>query len=244
MNSIAAENMDTNTKKIECANCRAFSSCISATLSEDELLPFENNLLQRIKLKKGRSIYLKGISSESFHIVRLGFLKTTLMLKNGEQHVLGFKMEGDILGLENLKNNSHQVSVTALEDTILCSFNISSLHKIFAHNNFLRDFLYKSMRREISCNQQMSLLLAKMSAEERLCSFLCELSESFVLRGYSATSFNLRMSRNDIASYLGLRMETICRCFTRLQGSLLINTSGSSIEIVDLLKIKEMACRL
>jgi CRP/FNR family transcriptional regulator len=72
-----------------------------------------------------------------------------------------------------------------------------------------------------------------MRAEERLAAFLLNLSQRFTARGYSASEFNLRMTREEIGSYLGLKLETVSRAFSRFQEDDLISVHQKHIQILD-----------
>ena len=90
------------------------------------------------------------------------------------------------------------------------------------------------MSREIARDYGVMLLLGSMRAEERLAAFLLNLSQRFAARGYSSTCFNLRMTREEIGSYLGLKLETISRAFSHFQNESLVSVQNKSIEIKDL----------
>jgi CRP/FNR family transcriptional regulator len=77
------------------------------------------------------------------------------------------------------------------------------------------------------------MLLGSMRAEERLATFLINLSKRFVRRGYSASDFNLRMTREELGSYLGLKLETVSRLFSRFQEDGLIEVQQKHVRIVD-----------
>ncbi len=84
------------------------------------------------------------------------------------------------------------------------------------------------------------LLLGTMRAEERLATFLLNLSQRFVARGFSQVEFHLRMTREEIASYLGLKLETVSRLFSRLQEEGLIQVQGRAVKLLDLAALKKL----
>ncbi len=94
------------------------------------------------------------------------------------------------------------------------------------------------MSREIARDYGVMLLLGCMRAEERLSAFLLNLSQRFAARGYSSTRFNLRMTREEIGSYLGLKLETVSRAFSHFQNEGMVSVQNKSIEIKDLKRLR------
>jgi len=84
------------------------------------------------------------------------------------------------------------------------------------------------------------LLLGSMRAEERLASFLLNLSERYRSRGYSSTEFVLRMTREEIGSYLGLKLETVSRLFSRFQEEGLLKVSGRNVKLTDIPALRRL----
>ena len=102
------------------------------------------------------------------------------------------------------------------------------------------------MSREIVRDQGVMMLLGSMNAEERLAAFLINLSQRFAARGYSASEFVLRMKREEIGSYLGLKLETVSRTFSRFQSEGLVDISIRQVRIRDLPRLRALLgnCRV
>jgi len=147
-------------------------------------------------------------------------------------------MTGDLLGLDAISNESHVCDAIALENSELCEISFSKLEEISrAIPSFMRHF-HKIMSREIVRDHGVMLLLGSMKAEERLASFLLNMSSRFAMRGYSKSSFNLRMTREEIGSYLGLKLETVSRAFSKLQSDAVISVNYKHIQIHDLERLR------
>lgn len=101
--------------------------------------------------------------------------------------------------------------------------------------------MYKTLSKEINTDQQFHRLLSKKTAEERISTFLQNLSERYQRRKLSPTSFRLPMSRTDIGNYLGLAVETVSRVFTRLQQNGILKVDGKELQILDLGKLCDIA---
>ena len=87
----------------------------------------------------------------------------------------------------------------------------------------------------------MLLLLSKKNAEERVATFLVNLSARFRARGYSPYQFRLAMSRNEVGNYLGLAVETVSRVFTRFQQNGLLKAEGKEIQLLNLMDLCALA---
>jgi CRP/FNR family transcriptional regulator len=89
------------------------------------------------------------------------------------------------------------------------------------------------MSREIVRDHGVMMLLGSMRAEERLAAFLLNMSQRFTARGFSPSEFHLRMTRDEIGSYLGLKLETVSRAFSRFQDEGLVAVQQKHIRILD-----------
>ena len=94
--------------------------------------------------------------------------------------------------------------------------------------------LHRMFSSEILREQRMMLLLGSMCAEERVAAFLLNLSQRFAALGYSPSEFVLRMTRDEIGSLLGMKLETVSRIFSKFQRSLLIEIEGKHVHIVSI----------
>ena len=120
----------------------------------------------------------------------------------------------------------------------------AQLQDAAARSPALAHQVHRMMSREIVREQGQVALLGNMRADARLAAFLLELSEKFAARGYSATDFHLRMTRDDIGSYLGVTLETISRALSRLQEQGLITAKLRTIAIVDVARLRRLVPQL
>ena len=214
--------------------------CLPVGLGEADLAQLDAVLGNRMKLKKGDSLFRNGAPFSSLFAVRLGSLKTTVLSDDGREQVAGYHMPGDLLGLDGMGDDKHRCEATALEDTELCVLPFSRIEEVARDVPALQHNLHKFMSREIERDHKVMLLLGSMRAEERLAAFLLNLSERYHSRGYSSTEFVLRMTREEIGSYLGLKLETVSRLFSRFQEEGLVVVAGRSVRIVDLPMLKQL----
>jgi CRP/FNR family transcriptional regulator len=149
-------------------------------------------------------------------------------------------MMGDLLGLDAIGGNRHVSDAVALEDSEVCEISFPLLEQISRDAPCLQQQLNRVMSREIIRDQGVMLLLGSMRADERLAAFLLNLSQRFAVRGYSATEFNLRMTRQEIGSYLGLKLETVSRAFSGFHRRRLIEVRQRNVRIIDLARLRAM----
>ena len=188
----------------------------------------------RRKLRTGQILYHQGQKLDCLFEVRSGNLKSSLGTVGGQERVTGFHWSGDFLGLDGVASGQHAITVTALEDTEVCTLSYARLMLLAQGNADLQNTLMRLMGRELVRDLHLVVLLASMNAEERLANFLLDLSRQMVERGYSPKDFHLRMTRADIGSYLGLSVETVSRTFSALQRLDFLHVHQRHIRITDL----------
>ncbi len=221
-----------------CTTCAVNGLCLPVGFSKDEAERLDTLISQRIRVKKGAGLFHAGDPLQNLYAVRFGSFKTTLVSADGRGQVTGFLMSGDILGLDAISTERHACSAFALEDSEVCPISFSRLERLAGEFPSLQHNLNRMLSREIVRDHEMLMMMGCHNADERLAAFLVGLSQRFVSRGYSAHGYLLRMSREDIASYLGLRLETVCRSLARFRDLGLIAYQGRVMEILDLANLQ------
>ncbi len=214
--------------------------CLPVGLTDTDIDQLEGLLGNRMRLKKGDALFRNGAPFTALYAVKLGSLKTTVLSDDGREQVAGYHMAGDLLGLDGMGDDRHGCEATALEDSELCVIPFTRIEELARHVPALQHNLHKFMSREIERDHRVMLLLGSMRAEERLAAFLLNLSERYKARGYSSTEFVLRMTREEIGSYLGLKLETVSRLFSKFQEDGLVMVAGRSIKIIDMPVLKQL----
>jgi len=185
-------------------------------------------------VRRGHALYRAGDAFEAIHTVLGGCLKDATVLEDGRVQVTGFHMTGEIVGLDGMATGSHASDVIALEDSYVDSIDFARLDE-----TVLRRGLLEAIGRELVREHRMMVVLGSMRADERLASFLVDLSERLRCRGLPEHELDLCMTRSDIASYLGLRIETVSRLFTRFHQEGLIRVRERHVEILRAAGLKE-----
>jgi len=227
--------------KVACNDCTLFQLCLPVGLDRHELDLLDSIIQRRRPIDRGESLFSMREKFRSLFAVRSGSLKTYTLTEDGREQVTGFHLPGELVGLDAIGTGAHGCTAQALETTSVCEIPFDRMEELWARIPVLPrqiiDVMSNAMREENS----LVTLLGKKSAEERLASFLLNLSERFSRRGYSSREFNLSMSRNDIANYLGLAVETVSRLFSRLQEEGVLVVDSRFVGVNDLERLRALA---
>lgn len=220
------------TKKFEvtCSSCNLRELCLPAGLGAEDLERIENVVYARRRMKRGESLFQAGGEFSAVYAIRSGFFKTSLLDHDGREQVTGFFMGGELIGLDGI-GGAYNGTASALEDSEVCILPYNLVEQMARDMPSLQRQLHAVLAREIARDHGVMMLLGSMRAEERLATFLLNLSKRFVRRGYSSTEFHLRMTREEIGSYLGLKLETVSRLFSAFQKEGLIEVQQKHVRI-------------
>ncbi|MEO7548109.1 MAG: helix-turn-helix domain-containing protein [Ramlibacter sp.] len=223
---------------IACSACHLRELCLPRGMSGDDVEQLDRLGFGQRRVAAGRTLFREGDSFQYLYAVRSGTFKSSLTLADGREQVGGFHMAGELMGLDGVAHGRHASSTTALEDAEICAIPYVHLVKLAAAGNGLQDIVGRLMSREIVREHSLMMLLGSMNAEERLAAFLLNVSQRMLARGYSASEFHLRMSRAEIGSYLGMKLETVSRTFSAFQQQRLLEVDKKHIRITDLAGLK------
>ena len=224
-----------------CKDCSLASLCLPLSLNLDDMDALDDIVKRGRPIKKGEFLFRQGDAFGSVFAVRSGALKTFSLSDSGEEQITGFHLPSELVGLSGMDTETYPVSAQALETTSICEIPFERLDELSVQLPKLRRQLMRVMSREIRDDQQMMLLLSKKTADERIATFLVNLSARFRARGFSANQFRLAMSRNEIGNYLGLAVETVSRVFTRFQQNKLLEAEGKEVIILNPIELCALA---
>lgn len=219
--------------KVACSNCNLRELCLPVGLSPDEMSHLDRLVATRRNIARGDTLFRSGDSFQSLYAVRTGFFKTCVTAEDGRDQVTGFQMAGELLGLDGISTDRHSVDAVALEDSQVCVIPYGELEALSREFTDLQHQFHRIMSREIVRDHGVMLLLGSMRAEERLAAFLTNLTQRLKARGFSSSSLILRMTREEIGSYLGLKLETVSRTFSKFQDEGLLEVRQRQITILD-----------
>ena len=196
-----------------------------ASIADEELL------FQHVQFKTGQRIHTIGQPFDTLYIVHSGFLKTVLIDEFGNEQVLSFPMKGDLFGVDGIHTRRYASEAVALSNCDLILLPFKKFTALGRTHVELENAMYSVMSRELVREQGMVSMLGALSAEARVARFLVSLSDRFAEMGYSSKLFNLRMTRHEIGSYLGLTLETVSRTLSAFNEIGLITVDQRSIGI-------------
>jgi len=217
-----------------CSTCSVRSACMPEELDAADLAVLDEVVCTTRSVKRGESLFRAHDTFQSLYSVRTGSFKTIVMHRDGQEQVTGFQIAGETLGLDGVCSGRHNGDAIALEDSTVCIIPFGQLEKVCAKVRSMQHHLHKMMSGEIVRESSLMMMLGTMSAEQRVAEFLLNLSERFRARGYSPADFNLRMTREEIGCYLGIKLETVSRMLSKFQRDGLIDPHGKQIHIIDL----------
>lgn len=200
----------------------------------------EEFLFQHVQFKTGQRIHTIGQTFDTLYIVHSGFLKTVLIDEFGNEQVLSFPMKGDLFGVDGIHTRRYASEAVALSNCDLILLPFKKFTALGRAHIELEHAMYSVMSRELVREQAMVSMLGALSAEARVARFLVSLSERFANMGYSSKLFNLRMTRHEIGSYLGLTLETVSRTLSAFNELGLITVDQRSIGIKDVEALKTL----
>lgn len=226
---------------VSCQACSLNALCVPHPLTDAEIDLVDATVKRGKPVQRNKTVFETGDTFTSLYAIRSGAIKTFSVDEDGEEHVIGFYLPGEMFGMDAISSNQHVSSAKALETTAICEIPFNRLEELSSQVHNLQSHMYRLLSREISADQDLQLLLSKKTAEERIGNFLLNLSHRYQLRRLSPTTFRLPMARTDIGNYLGLAVETVSRIFTRLQKNQILKVDGKEVEILDHAKLCEIA---
>ena len=227
--------------QIACSSCNMRELCLPLGLSTDEIDRLDHAVSNRRKIKRGATLFRNGEKFSSLYAIRTGFFKTCVASEDGRDQVTGFQMAGEIMGLDGIVHDQHTCDAVALEDAEVCVMPFDRIEDLSREINILQRHVHKIMSREIVREHGIMLLLGSMRAEERLAAFLLNLVQRLHTRGFSQSELILRMTREEIGSYLGLKLETVSRTFSKFMDDGIIEVKQRHVRILNTEALSQLA---
>ena len=209
-------------------------------LSQEDLDRIDRVIGARRKIKRGETLYHNGEKFSNLYAIRTGFFKTCITSEDGRDQVTGFQMAGEVIGLDGIVHDHHTCDAIALEDAEICAMPFAQIEDLSREVNSLQHHVHKIMSREIVREHGVMLLLGSMRAEERLAAYLLNLAQRLHARGFSKSELVLRMTREEIGSFLGLKLETISRSFSKFVDDGIVDVKQRHVHILNTQALQEI----
>ncbi len=202
-------------------------------LNESEMERVDEVVATRRKIARGDNLFRNGDRFNALYAIRTGFFKTRISAEDGRDQVTGFQMAGEIIGLDGIVSDHHTCDAVALEDAEVCVMPFDRIEELSREITSLQRHVHKIMSREIVRENGVMLLLGSMRAEERLAAFLLNLVQRLHARGFSQSELILRMTREEIGSFLGLKLETVSRTFSKFVDDGMVEVKQRHVRILN-----------
>jgi len=218
--------------KVACSNCNLRELCMPVGFDVEEMKRLDEVVEKRRRVKQGELLFNSGDTFTSLYAIRTGFFKTCVTSEDGREQVTGFQMAGEIIGMDGIVSDRHNCDAVALEDAEVCVMPFATVEDLSRELPALQRHVHKIMSREIVRENSVMMLLGNMRAEERLAAFLLNLLQRLHARGLSQSELVLRMTREEIGSYLGLKLETVSRAFSKFSEDGIIEVKQRYVKIL------------
>ena len=226
--------------QVACSNCNLRELCMPMGLNDADMKRLDDLVATRRKIKRGAALFRNGETFNALYAIRTGFFKTCVTTEDGRDQVTGFQMAGEIIGLDGIVSDQHTCDAVAIEDAEVCVMPFDKIESISREVAALQTHVHKIMSREIVREHGVMLLLGSMRAEERVAAFLLNLVQRLHARGFSQSELVLRMTREEIGSYLGLKLETVSRTFSKFVDDGVVEVKQRHVRILDAEALKQI----
>jgi len=219
--------------KNRCSACSLREICLPLGLDAGELTRLDDLVKRRRRVFAGQSLFRSGDPLQALAAVRTGFFKIYEVSASGQEQITAFPMDGELMGLDAISTDSHRGNAVALEDSEVCEIPFSRLERLLMDLPNLQHQFHKLLSGAIAADHSLMMVLGTMTAELKVAAFLLNLSDRMNARGLPRTVIRLPMSREEIGNYLGLKLETVSRMFSKLRDDGLITIEGRKTRIND-----------
>jgi CRP/FNR family transcriptional regulator, anaerobic regulatory protein len=214
--------------KISCHICPTARACVMHGADRAELELWNAAVEATLSLASaGKTLVEAGTPAAAIYTVRAGCLKSFTVDADGTERVRGFYLPGDIIGLDALGADSFPATIVAVTPSQVCKISATAVRRLMVESPFVARRLLDRTSAELAHALTMA---GDYTAEQRIVTFLL----SMRLRlGAASGEIKLPMTRRDIANYLRLATETVCRVLARLESAGQISSSSKMLRLVD-----------
>jgi CRP/FNR family transcriptional regulator/CRP/FNR family nitrogen fixation transcriptional regulator len=217
------------------------ASCASHVDAEPSIEMRQDEAERRLyhRLLAGRHLYLEGDEAHSLYEVKRGMLRLARVLENGRRQIVAFALPGDIVGFP--EGDHHHTDCDAITDAVVLAHGRAALDDARVNPDLHRR-LTRAALHEISALQDHFMMLSSKSATEKVASFLLTLAERVGEPHPQGTFIEIAMRRVDIADFLGLTNETVCRTITKFRkDGLIVAETAQRLIVADMAGLRARA---
>jgi len=195
------------------------------------------------RVRRGEPVYRAGDPLLNLYQLRSGSAKVRVTNLSGQEQITAFPVAGALLGLDGIETGIHTCDAIALEDSLVCLLPYVELMGNCRNDDGVAQQFNRLISHDSNQYCRLLLTLGCMTTDERVAGFLIGISEQMAANGYSPLAFTLKMTREDIANHLGMKVETVCRVLARLQGASMVKVSRRQLEIRNVEGLRQMSCQ-
>lgn len=224
-----------------CGHCSLHQLCLPGGIDGHELEQLDSIVRRKRPVERGGRLFRAGDPLEAVYVARDGAFKSVSLTEEGEEQILGFHLPGELIGLDALGAERHRCEAVALTTANVCEVPFDQLSDVAARVPGLQQQLMRVIGQSVGRDHDHLGMLVRRDADGRVALFLHSLGERYAHIGQPRDVFKLPMSREDIANYLGLAVETVSRTFGRLQEQGIIEVTGRRVAVVDRARLDRLA---
>ncbi len=232
------QNSALNPSSLKCSQCGLGKLCLPLGLDSQDMSQLEAIIDSSSAYNDSQTVFNANQSFERIYAVKSGMFKTVVTDANGNEHILGFHLPGELFGLDAIYPKKYISTAISLGTSSVCGINYTDLETLSSKLPSLQKQLFNLMSKEVHTSQAMSV---EHVADQKLAGFILALSARYKQRGYSETRFNLAMPRRDIANHLNMAAETVSRLFKRFQQEGLLDIKRTDLQIINIDALKRLA---
>lgn len=222
--------------RVPCSQCSLQGVCEALGGDADD-----KTFIRHSRIGGGQTLFRVGEAFHGVYAVTSGAIKTYATLDKDEAQVVDFHFPGDTVGLDALDRGAYTYTARALTETLVCRVDVDNPYIPDERQSRVQNEMIRALGEQLRHEQSLSILLRKQNAEQRIVTFLLSLAGPSVWASARGIDLQLPMSRKDIANYLGIAVETLCRLFKRLQDDKLVDSQGRHVRLLNVAALSELA---
>ena len=219
--------------QVACASCVMSPLCNSRAVANGAPTPVEC----RKRFAAGERLYAAGSPRNTVYALRAGFAQVSIDDGHGS-HVVRFLLPGDAAGLDAFAGGEHRNEAVALEDSEVCVIPAYRAEVLGRHSEATCARLRELLSTQLADSEAHAVMLARLTAPQRVAGFLLGLSQRWAARGFSATHFRLPMGRRAIGQHLALTTETVSRVLSDFQARGWLDLPWREVRILEMEKLR------
>ncbi len=227
-------------RRMGCDLCGLGRMCFPGRLASASERLMHGLRIRRIRVPRGKALYRSGDKVESFYMIRSGCVKELDDSTSRHGTVINFALPGDMLSLQSLGCVFSKTTGIAAEPSYICVVPWTAFNQMCADSPRVAIEFIRLIAKAGSAARDSLTLIRDKEAHERVAGFLLNVFARLQARGVRGREFLLGMNRDDIANYLGLRSETVSRCFTELARRQLIKVRAKRVQMLQLAELRRV----